>query len=463
MYQTAEYAIDEPEEPHSIKSLSLFFFLPVFGNVINPTLIALLVLILILIACSALISGSEVAYFGFKEDDLNRLKDQDSASTHRILRLLRSENYLLSTILVANNFINIGLVLSIAFALSIVFQPLALPAWAILLIEVVLVTFLLVLFGEVTPKIYANINRESLARMMSRPLLILRTIFYPVNLIMVEATKIIERKLISNGTNTMVSIEEIDQAIDLTIKDETQSEDEADLLKRVIKFPEESVTQVMCSRVEIVAIDYETTFDEVLILARESEYSRIPVYKENLDHIKGILYVKDLLPFLEEDALFPWQEHLREVLVVPEYQKLGSLLTKFKSERKHIAIVVNEFGGTEGLVTLEDVMEEITGEIQDEFDEASDINYRKINDSTFDFDGRTLINDVCRVIGVDTSTFDREKGLTESVAGILLEKSGVLPEIGFNVTYNDFRFTAVAVDDRRIITVRVKNLPQRKL
>lgn len=436
--------------------------IPLFGNILDPTLITLLVVIVILICCSALISGSEVAFFGLKQDDLDKLKDEDTPSARRILKLLGSENYLLSTILVTNNFINIGLVLTIAFALSIVLQPFLLPSWVSLGIEIIFVTFLLVLFGEVTPKVYANLNRDSLARMMSGPLLFLRTVFYPVNVVMVEATKIIERRLLSNGGNTMVSIEEIDQAIDLTIKDETQNEDEADLLKRVIKFPDESVTQVMCSRVEIGALDIETTFDEVITMARESEYSRIPVFKENLDHIEGILYIKDLLPYLEEDALFPWQEHLREALVVPEYQKLGLLLTTFKAERKHMAIVVNEFGGTEGLVTLEDVMEEITGEIQDEFDDASDVNFRKINDSTFDFDGRTLINDVCRVIGVDTSTFDREKSLTESVAGVLLEKSGILPEIGFNVTYNEHRFTAVAVDDRRIVTVRVKKLPQVK-
>lgn len=435
--------------------------------------------ILLLLFCSALISGSEVAFFSLTNNDFERLAQEKTGDSQRILRLKDKPRYLLATILISNNFINIAIVILSAFV-----QRRALPdrhfdAWSEqihkglpfiqswfetqqlsvaigFLITVVGVTFLLVLFGEVAPKIYAKINNIYLARIMSAPLIILMRLFSLPNLVLVKWTRRIENRLAKTTKPSGASREEIDKAIELTVSREQGAEQEIDILKSIIKFGDVSVKQIMTSRVDVVAVDFRINYAELLKVVKDSGYSRIPVYENDFDNVTGILYVKDLLGHLNEDHEFEWQQLIRTtVLYVPEAKKIDDLLREFQRKHLHLAIVVDEYGGSSGIVTLEDILEEIIGEIKDEFDDEYELDYQQLDDYNFLFEGKTLLNDVCRIVGIDTNTFDEVKGESDSLAGLILELCGQMPKKDREVLYSPYKFKIVSVTPRRIEKILV--------
>lgn len=441
-------------------------------------------LIIILLACSALISSSEVAFFSLNVNDAKKLEQDNTIVSNRILTLREQPRRLLATILISNNFINIGIIILSEFVLgevlsdgirlswanrilstlnlSAYIEATRIADWINFLLAIVGVTFLLVLFGEVAPKVYAKLNKLKLARLMSRVLSFLMGFLTPLSTPLVRGTNFIERRFAGhNGSGNITSREEIDQAIELAVKeDETNTEQEIDILKSIVKFGDVSVKQIMCSRVDVVAIDFRLGFHELLDIARKSGFSRIPVYDEDFDNITGILYIKDLLGHLEESDEFEWQPLIRpNVMYVPEAKKINDLLREFQLERMHMGIVVDEYGGSSGVVTLEDIMEEVIGEIKDEFDDDSEVEYEKIDDFNYVFEGKTLLNDVCRIVGIDTETFDEVKGDADSVAGLLLEIIGQFPKVNEHIAYNEYNFKIVSVNRRRIERIHI-SLPQ---
>ena len=325
------------------------------------------------------------------------------------------------------------------------------------LITVAGVTFLLVLFGEVAPKIYANLNNIKFARFMSRPMLVLFRLFRPFSSILVHWSRKMESRFIYQRSGIDdTSKEDLDKAIELTVSSETESSEEADILRGIIKFGNVSAKQIMKSRVDVVAIEQKEPFTKLLSVIRESGFSRIPVYNEDFDNIVGILYVKDLLGHSKEDDSFNWQQFIREdVLYVPESKKIDDLLKEFQQRRIHMGIVVDEFGGSSGIVTLEDIMEEVIGEIKDEFDEDEEVDYIRINDYNFIFDGKTMLIDVARITNIDKSSFDEIKGDADSLAGLLLSHFGMIPRKDRTLVLHNFKFKIVSVTKRRIEKVHM--------
>lgn len=434
-------------------------------------------LILLLLISSAFISSSEVAFFSLSPNDLENLKAESTPVSKRLLNLLETPRTLLATILICNNFINIAIVIVSDYVLRntitgeicadwaselMALMP-SLP-WTIsflakainLIITVGIVTFALVLFGEVAPKVYAKINNVFLAKLMSFPLNILRSLCLPLSGLLVNLTAIIERKLAHRTTNNLASKEEIGEAIDLTVRGGFNPNEEVDILKSIVNFGDVSVKQIMQPRVDIIAVDFQSSYSELIKVVKKSGYSRIPVYNESFDHITGLLYAKDLLGHLEEKDDFEWQTLLRtEILYVPESKKIDDLLKEFQAKRLHMAVVVDEYGGTSGIVTLEDIMEEIIGEIRDEFDDEIELDYQKIDDYNYIFEGKTLLNDVCRVIGLDTNTFDETRGDADSLAGLILELLGRLPRKGREIRHENFTFKIIEVNKKRIQQIKL--------
>ena len=437
-------------------------------------------MLILLIISSALISGSEIAFFSLSPNDLAELEDEDSRSSKRILALKEKPRTLLATILIANNFVNIAIVVVSDFLIKRMIGPereKEIGEWLYnsalgflgskeslangfnLFITVVLVTFILVLFGEIAPKLYANLNNRKFAKVMASPLSILNTIFGPLSRILVSWSNKLENKITNtNNYQSNTSREDIDAAIDLTVNsDDESSEEEADILKGIVKFGDVSAKQIMKSRVDVTAIDINTSFGEVMDVIKESGFSRIPVYDEDFDSIVGVLYVKDLIGVYGEDENFDWTKKVRTtVLYVPESKKIDDLLKEFQGKRTHIAIVVDEYGGSAGIVTLEDVMEEVIGDIKDEFDEEEEVDYVKLGDGTYIFEGKSLLNDVCRIIGVDTEYFDKVKGESDSLAGLVIEMVGAIPKMETEVEYEGVSFKVVAVSRRRIEKIHLR-------
>jgi gliding motility-associated protein GldE len=416
--------------------------------------------IFLLLICSALISGSEVAFFSLKNVDIKELKNSIFVVDKLILKLLANSRHLLATILISNNFINIGIIILSSFSLDKALENLHLATWLVFLINVVLVTFILVLFGEIAPKVYANINNLKLARFMAKPLIILSKIFSLPSNLLVKSTSIIEKKLAKNAESDAYSIEEIEQAIEITMQgeeDETSTiEQEAAVLKNILHFGENTINQIMCPRLDILAVEHTTTFYELLDLIRENNYSRIPVYKEQLDEIIGILYVKDLLLYLEEDNDFKWQSKIREPFYAVEEEKIEDLLRRFKEEKRHLAVVVDKkYGGVSGVVTMEDILEEIIGDFKDEFDDPLEINYLQLDATTFLFEGKTLLNDVCRITESDLDIFDAIKDKADSLGGLLIQLAEELPEVNQRFIFEHFLFEVIAVNDRSIQQVKM--------
>lgn len=463
-------------EPPS--SILFFCFQAIFVLFTNGVIFSLIFLV-VLIVSSALISGSEIAFFSLSPNDLATLKTEDSPSSKRIIALKEKPRTLLATILIGNNLVNIAIVVVSDFLIKRLIGPereQQMGQWLHdmgfgiigsaerlatgfnLFITVVVVTFILVLFGEIAPKLYANLNNLKFARFMSGPLSILNTIFGPLSRILVNWSNRIEHRIThSNNYQSNTSKEDIDAAIDLTVNsDDESSEEEADILKGIVKFGDVSTKQIMKTRLDVVALDIKTSFEEVMKVIKESGFSRIPVFEDDFDSIVGVLYVKDLIGLYGEKKDFDWTAKIRKsVLYVPESKKIDDLLKEFQVKRTHIAIVVDEYGGSGGIVTLEDVMEEVIGDIKDEFDEEEDVDYVKLTEGNYIFEGKSLLNDVCRIIGEDTDYFDKMKGESDSLAGLIIEIVGAIPKVETEIEYEDVILKIISVSRRRIEKVHL--------
>ncbi|WP_232826534.1 gliding motility-associated protein GldE [Lewinella sp. IMCC34183] len=443
--------------------------------------------IVVLLLLSGLVSGSEVAFFSLTANDYEEMEQANNPVRELLYELREKPRLLLATILIANNFINIAIVLVSEIILRKVFPEALFASWARgihehlqfmqrfsetgltgaigFLITVIGVTFLLVLFGEVAPKVYASYNKVQLATRMAGPINFMLRAFHPLASSLVKGASIIERRLENHTLDAAAaSQEDIDEAIDLTVNSDDPNDDaprqDVDILKRIVKFNNVTVRQIMRSRGDVIAVDHKIDYQQLIAVVRESSYSRIPVFEEDFDKIKGILYVKDLLGHRHEAGTFDWMPLVREeVLFVPENKKISDLLKEFQTEKTHMAIVVDEYGGTEGIVTLEDVLEEVIGDIQDEFDEDDEIIYQRIDALNYVFDGKTMLNDVYRVLKINTSVFEPVKGEAESLAGLLLEILGRIPEVGEEIAYEGYRFQAMSVNTRRIEEVLI-TLPE---
>lgn len=430
--------------------------------------------VLLLILFSALISGSEIAFFSLSPNDMANLKNEDSVASKRIILLKERPRTLLATILIANNLVNIAIVVVSDFLVQELIGPESereIGQWLYdsglsflgtvdglangfnLFITVVVVTFILVLFGEIAPKLYANLNNLKFAKMMAGPLSLLNTVFGPFSRVLVNWSNKIENKITdSNNYQSNTSREDLDAAIDLTVNsDDESSGEEADILKGIVKFGDVSTKQIMKSRVDVVAIDINTSFEEVMNVIKESGFSRIPVFDNDFDTIVGVLYVKDLIGVYSEKKNYEWSSKIRtSVVYVPESKKIDDLLKEFQIKRTHIAIVVDEYGGSSGIVTLEDVMEEVIGDIKDEFDEEEEVDYVQLTEDNYIFEGKSLLNDVCRIIGEDTDYFDKVKGESDSLAGLIIEIAGAIPKIETEFEYKDVKLKIISVSRKRI-------------
>ena len=414
-----------------------------------------IVLILLLIS-SALISGTEVAFFSLSQSDLNELSNE-AKGENIIVTLLERPRKLLATILITNNFINILIVLLFASLAETLFGDFDTQLNAYFftipirfLIEIVLVTFLILLFGEVLPKVYASRNALPFSRKMSKFIKIINVILTPFSLPLITLTKFIEKKLGSKNSN--FSVETLSQALELTSEGAT-TKDEQKILQGIVNFGNTETVQIMIPRIDIFAISDDETYEVVLAKILENGYSRNPVYKENSDNIIGVLFAKDLLAHLNKKN-FKWQNLVREAYFVPENKKLDDLLDDFRARKNHLAIVVDEYGGTSGIVTLQDVIEEIVGDINDEFDDE-DLHYSKIDANNYIFEGKTTIKDFCRVLDdEDEEIFEQEKGESETLAGFILEISGKFPKKNEKIIFKNYTFTIEALDKKRIKQVK---------
>lgn len=407
--------------------------------------------VIVLFGLSALVSGSEVAYFSLSKNDIEESKGSDISAIKRISKLLINPKRLLATILILNNFINIAIVMICTYFTWQITGSKNTEG-TVLITLTALVTIAIVFIGEIVPKIYANQNNLVFAKYTSGLLSISYNFFKPLSWLLMSISGIIEKRIEKKGYN--ISVDELHHALELTTEGEA-TEEEKGILKGIVNFGTLSVKQIMKSRLDITAIELTTDFHELMNQVNKTGYSRLPVYKETMDKMEGILYIKDLLPYLNEADTFEWQNLLRPGFFVPETKKIDTLFSDFQEKRVHIAIVVDEYGGTSGLITLEDVIEEIVGEINDEFDEESDIPYNKLDNNTFIFDGKTSLMDFCKVTDFDHSTFDEAKGESESIGGLLLELNSTLPKSGEKIYFENFVFTIIAVNDKRIKRVRI--------
>lgn len=445
------------EDPDSDPYLYLVNILSsIFSGNFSIGILAGLVVMLILFFFSAMISGSEIAFFSFSPTHLKEFREKKSKINHIILSLLKTPKRLLATILIANNFVNVGIVILGSYIINEVFYIGMNPVIGFI-IQVLLITVLLLLLGEIMPKIYAAQKPKTFAYIMANPLKILMKLFHPLSLTLVKSTSIIDKKLSRRSKD--ISMSDLSEAIDITTDKDTQ-DDDTRILKGIVKFIDIEVKEIMKSRVDVVGIDTETDFKEVINIAVNSGFSRIPVYKETFDNVKGMLYVKDLLSHLGEKDNYKWQSLLRSAFFVPENKKINDLLKEFQETKVHLAIVVDEYGGTSGVVTLEDIIEEIIGEISDEFDLPGDeVDYQKIDNSNFIFEGKTSINDFSKIVNIDDTIFDEIKGEFDSLAGLILELRGEIPEKDTQIAFKNLDFKIETVDKRRIKRIRVKIKP----
>ncbi len=407
--------------------------------------------ILILLLLSGLVSGSEVAFFSLTHDQIQEAKNSPNKNDQHITRLVLDPKRLLATILILNNLINIFIVTISTFATWRVVGSKD-AGGIVIVVLTVSITILIIFFGEIVPKVYANHNAMSFARFTAPILSFADRILRPISWFLMTLSNVIEKNIERKGYN--LSVDEINHALEITA-DKEATEEEKDMLKGIVNFSTLSVKQVMKSRIDITAIDIETDFHDLMDKVNKTGYSRIPIYTETVDKIEGILYIKDLLPHLDKTEDFRWQTLLRPAFFVPESKKIDDLFKDFQEKQVHMAIVVDEYGGISGLTTLEDVIEEIVGEINDEFDEDNDIAYNKLDANTYIFEGKISLNDFCKITGEDPMIFDTVKRESESLGGLLLELNTKLPHAGEKINFEHFLFTVVAVDQKRIKRVRV--------
>lgn len=408
------------------------------------------VLLVVLLICSAMISGAEVALFSLSKSDLEDENLKSKKQIQIISKLLVRPKKLLATILVANNFINIGIVILFAFLGNYIFASIASPL-AKFILEVVVITFLILLFGEILPKIYASRNNLKFATFMAYPLRVLDVLFSPLSLPMRSITLGIHNKLGKQKSN--LSVDQLSQALELTSEHDTTKEEQK-ILQGIVSFGNTDTKQVMQPRIDVFALNVEQPYSEIIPEIIDNGYSRIPVYKDNMDTIIGVLYVKDLLPYIDKKG-FDWTTLLREPFFVPENKKLDDLMAEFQEKKVHLAMVVDEYGGTSGLVSLEDIIEEIVGDISDEFDDE-DLIYSKLDDKNYAFEGKTALKDFYKIIKIeDDAIFENHKGEAETLAGFILENSGGFPKRNSKINFEKYVFTIEALDKKRIKRVKV--------
>ncbi|UOY04712.1 gliding motility-associated protein GldE [Muricauda sp. SCSIO 64092] len=414
----------------------------------------------LLLLCSALISGAEVALFGLSQTDINSISEENTKRGGLVVQLLSKPKKLLATILIANNTINIGIVLLFSDIGDVLFGNIKQLLFGFIsvrfLLEVVMATFLILMFGEILPKIYANRNRIQFAHFMAYPLRVLDYLFTPFSSPMRSATLFLHERLGRQKSN--LSVDQLSQALELTSEGDTTKEEQK-ILEGIVTFGNTDTKQVMRPRLDIFALNEEMKFSEVLEEIKKNGYSRIPVFSEHMDNVVGVLYVKDLLPYLERKS-FNWMSLLREPYFVPENKKLDDLLLEFQEQKKHMAIVVDEYGGTSGIVTLEDIIEEIVGDISDEFDDE-DLTYSKLDEHTYVFEGKTNLKDFYKVIKMpddEQDLFEQQKGESETIAGFVLEISGSFPKRGEKISFDNYLFTVEGLDKKRLKQIKI-NLP----
>lgn len=437
----------DPEPYTEILSVVLNSFFT--GFTLNA-IIGLVVLCLLLIA-SAMISSSETAIFSLQPSDIDDLENNSDAKSKLILKLREKPKTLLATILIGNNLVNVTITLLSTYIISQLFDIKNYPMAAFIL-EVVIVTSLLLIIGEITPKIYASKQAVKISRFMARPLNVLIAVFKPLSRVLVKSTSFMDKHL--EKKKGEISIDDLSTAVDIATEESTIAE-ERQMLKGIASFSEKEVSSVMRPRIDIEGIDFSTPFTEMLETVIKSGFSRIPVFQESLDNINGMLYVKDLLPYLDAES-YEWQKLIRPAFFVPENRKINDLFQDFREKKIHIAIVVDEYGGTSGLITMEDVIEEIVGDISDEFDkEKQEQHYTKLEDGSFLFKAQTSLVDFCKIFDVDEDYFEPMQGDADTLAGLILEIEGRIPEIGFKFDFENFNFEIADADSRRIKEVKV--------
>ena len=420
-----------------------------FLSTIDTNLLFGFIVIFILLFCSAFISAAEVAYFSLTPKDIDQCAAENPAKTKIISKLLEKPKKLLATLLVANNFINIGVVILFSVVGKNLFEEIDSPLLKFV-VDVILVTFLILLFGEVLPKVYANRNNIKFAKLVSYPLSILDTLLSPISMPMRSLTIFLHEKLGKQKGN--FSVDQLSQALELTSYEET-SHKEQKILEGIVSFGNTDTKQVMSPRIDIFALEISESFTEILPKISAKGFSRIPVYRDNIDHVEGVLFVKDLIPHINKKEL-DWVALVREPFFVPENKKLDNLLKDFQSMKSHLAIVVDEYGGTSGLVSLEDVIEEIVGDISDEFDDEN-LNYSQIDEKNFLFEGKINLKDFYRIVEVDENLFEKTKGEAETLAGFILEIIGNFPRKGQKIAFSNCKFTIETIDKKRIKQIKV--------
>lgn len=415
-------------------------------------LIAGLLSVLVLLFCSAAASASETAFFSLSPSQLNEIRSSKTTVDKRIVSLLENSKLLLATILIINNLVNVGIVILSAFLVNRHLDFTSNPLLGFLF-QVVIITSLLLLLGEIIPKVVATRKPVRIASFLATPLNIIQRILYPFSMLLVNSTRFIDKRYAHRYIN--ITLDDISNAIDITADGKVDDEDRK-IMKSITRFGDINAREIMSPRVDLTVIDDSLPFNKVLKIIIESGYSRIPVYNDTPDTITGILYIKDLLPHLSAADTFNWKSLVRPPFFIPENKPINDLMQEFQEKKIHMAVVVDEYGGTSGIITLEDIIEEIVGEINDEFDiEAENTFFTKIDDSNYVFEGKTTINDMCRVLGIDDRIFDEAKGESESLAGLILELAGKLPSTGEIFTLGEFTFRVEAADKRRIKKVKI--------
>ena len=416
---------------------------PSFGAIVA------IVLAVLLLFASGFVSASEIAFFSLSPNDLSEIEEEEHPSDKRIMSLLKDSERLLATILISNNFVNVTIIMLCNFFFAQVVDFGGSVIVEFLVITVIL-TFLLLLFGEIMPKIYSAQHTLRFTRFAAPVLSVLEKVFRPLSGLLVRSTFLVNKCVSKKNYN--ISVDELSQALELT--DKSEISEESNILEGIIRFGGETAKEVMTSRLDMVDLDITATFSEVLDCVVENGYSRVPVYEDSQDNIKGILYIKDLLPHLKKDDTFKWQSLIRPAYFVPETKMIDDLLRDFQANKIHIAIVVDEFGGTSGIVTMEDIIEEIVGEINDEYDEEEH-SYVKINDHTYVFEAKTQLSDFYKILHIDTDAFEDVEGDADTLAGLLLEIKGEFPKLHEQLEYGDFLFEVLEMDALRILTVKV--------
>ena len=424
-------------------------------SVHSPTISAIIAIVLagLLLVVSGFASASEIAFFSLSPSDLNAIDEKKHPSDEKIRKLLDDTERLLATILITNNFVNVTIIMLCNFFFMSVFEFHS-PIAEFLILTVIL-TFLLLLFGEIMPKIYSAQKTLAFCRFSAPGIWMFRSLFYPVASMLVRSTSFLNKHFARKNHN--ISVDELSHALELT--DKAELKEENNILEGIIRFGGETAKEVMTSRLDVVDLDIRTPFKDVLQCIIENAYSRIPIYSENRDNIKGILYIKDLLPHLNK-VDFRWQSLIRPAYFVPETKMIDDLLRDFQANKIHIAIVVDEFGGTSGIVTMEDIIEEIVGEIHDEYDDE-ERTYAVLNDHTWVFEAKTQLTDFYKITKVDEEVFDEVAGDSDTLAGLLLELKGEFPALHEKVTYDHYEFEVLEMDNRRILKVKftINTLP----